>query len=431
MSIATFNVDATPPIGTALAYDMVKAEGQPLSARGVVLMGDFKPIVLCAVDWIGIGNNSQTAWKSILAQAAGTLPSRVAVHTLHQHDAPFDDQSIVDLARVYGLQGNFADAGFVSKTMARAARAIRDGIRAPSPITHVGMGQGKVEKVASNRRIQGPDGKVKQMRWTACRDPALRALPEGVIDPLARVIGFWNGDQPVAVLSYYATHPQSFYRTGAPHPDFPGMARSLREKAVPGALHVHFTGAAGDIGAGKYNDGSPENRPILARRLAAGLERAWQDALRSRKVLRPGQVGWRMEPVTLPPSQGYAEESLVRAIESGPAGSRVEQGRALVWWRRCQSGPPIELGCLRLDDALVLHMPGELLVEYQLAAQTMRPERFVCMAAYGDYGPGYIGTREAYPQGGYETGPASRVAPDVEDVLMNAMRKLLLPAEKE
>jgi hypothetical protein len=73
----------------------------------------------------------------------------------------------------------------------------------------------------------------------------------------------------------------------------------------------------------------------------------------------------------------------------------------------------------------VLHMPGELFVEYQLAAQKMRPDAPVLMAAYGDYGPGYIGLAHSYPQGGYETGPVSRVAPEVEPVLMDAIRELL------
>ena len=73
----------------------------------------------------------------------------------------------------------------------------------------------------------------------------------------------------------------------------------------------------------------------------------------------------------------------------------------------------------------MLQIPGELFVEYQLAAQKMRPDNFVCMAAYGEYGTGYIGTKIAYEQGGYETGHVSRVAPEVEDVLMSAMRNLL------
>jgi hypothetical protein len=55
--------------------------------------------------------------------------------------------------------------------------------------------------------------------------------------------------------------------------------------------------------------------------------------------------------------------------------------------------------------------PGELFVEYQLAAKAMRPDRLAAVAAYGDYAPWYIGTAVAYERGGYETGPdASNVA---------------------
>lgn len=71
-------------------------------------------------------------------------------------------------------------------------------------------------------------------------------------------------------------------------------------------------------------------------------------------------------------------------------------------------------------------MPGELFVEYQLAAQAMKPDATVCMAAYGDYGTGYIGTEVAYWEGGYETKPsASNVAPQVEKVLLDGIGKLL------
>jgi hypothetical protein len=100
--------------------------------------------------------------------------------------------------------------------------------------------------------------------------------------------------------------------------------------------------------------------------------------------------------------------------------------KALVWLRRCQKKDPIHVSCLTLEDARILHMPGELFVEYQLKAQKLTPDLFVAMAAYGDYAPGYIGTEIAYGQGGYETSNrASRVAPAVEGVLMDAVKKLL------
>jgi hypothetical protein len=111
--------------------------------------------------------------------------------------------------------------------------------------------------------------------------------------------------------------------------------------------------------------------------------------------------------------------------ESLKTRDRLRAARDLTFVRRVQNGHRIPLSCLRLGDARILHMPGELFVEYQLAAQKMRPEAFVAMAAYGDYGPGYIGTEIAYSQGGYETGIVSRVAPEVETVLMDAIRQLL------
>ena len=81
---------------------------------------------------------------------------------------------------------------------------------------------------------------------------------------------------------------------------------------------------------------------------------------------------------------------------------------------------------MKLGPTRILHLPGELFVEYQLAAKAQRADTHVAVAAYGDYGPWYIGTEVAYGQGGYETGPtASNVAPNVEPVLMSGIGALL------
>jgi hypothetical protein len=131
--------------------------------------------------------------------------------------------------------------------------------------------------------------------------------------------------------------------------------------------------------------------------------------------------------VKLPLSHIYNTKDLqARVADSAlPVKERLAAARNLAWAQRCESGHEIELSCLHIGSAYVLHMPGELFVEYQLDAQKMRPKDAVFMAAYGDYGPGYIGTYIAYSQGGYETGPVSRVAPEVEGALKQAMHVLL------
>src|SRR5688572_20905697 len=94
LRIAAFDVDATPPIGSMMAYDPVTNLWEMgLRARGIALLGAGEPIVLCAVDWIGIANGGHDAFRNELAKAAGTSPQRVAVHALHQHDAPDCDFS--------------------------------------------------------------------------------------------------------------------------------------------------------------------------------------------------------------------------------------------------------------------------------------------------------------------------------------------------
>ena len=166
------------------------------------------------------------------------------------------------------------------------------------PITHYGYGEAAVVEVASQRRIQGPDRRIRASRTSSTRDPAIRAEPEGVIDPVVSVLSFWDGSSPVAVLSFYACHR-------------------------------------------------------------------------------------------------------------------------------------IDVTCLRVGTTRMLHLPGELFVEYQLAAKAMRPDLRVMMAAYGDYGPGYIGTAVAYLEGGYETQPtSSNTTPEAEAVLMAAMRGLLGQADR-
>ena len=426
LSLAVFDIDATPPVGSLMAYDPVTNKWDlGLRARGVVLLGAGPPIVLCAIDWIGIANEAHDAFRARLAVAAGTSAERVAVHTLHQHDAPDCDFSAETILKQAKLEPRQYESSFQRQTLNELERAVRLALQHPEPIRELGLGEAQVEQVASNRRILGPDGKVRAVRYTSCRDPSLRAEPEGTIDPVVSLVSFWNGNRPVAVLSYYATHPQSYYRTGVPNPDFPGVARFLRQLSVPAALHIHFTGAGGNVGAGKYNDGSPENRRILAERLADGMRRAWEST--KRELLTPETIGWAVESVALPPAKDLDEARLEAQLkERDPRPVAVSGASRLAWVRRCRAGHRIDVSCLRLGRARILHLPGELFVEYQLAAKTERPDLFVAMAAYGDYAPWYIGTAKAYEEGGYETTPpAPNVSPGAQAELLRAIRKLL------
>ena len=420
LRVGTFAADVTPPLGTPLCYGLVPAGvavSDKLWARGVVLLpAGERPIVLCAVDWLGIGNQSRDRWLAVLGKAAGTTPERVALHTVHQHDAPGDDFTAHSLLPA-GVP--LFDNDFARGAALRVAAALKN-LKAVA-VTQVTGGAAAVEGVASNRRILGADGRVAFGRMTACRNSTFCAEPEGVIDPLLRSVSFWGRDKRIATLSYYATHPMSYYGKGVISADFVGHARDLQKDT----FQVHFTGAAGNIGAGKYNDGSPGMRPVLAERMASAMARAKA----AEKPLPMEAVRWVTEPVRLPlrEGKGFGEAEMMAAIgdASLDAKQRANNARYLAYYRFVKGGRRLDLTALRLGGFSVVHMPGELFVEYQLAAAKERAGELVATAAYGDYGPMYIGTRRAYDEGGYETTAVSRVAPAVEDVLLTAVRKLL------
>lgn len=423
LRLSCFDIDATPPVGSRLAYDIeTNTWDLGLRAKGIVILGAGQPVVLCAVDWLYICNDSHDAFRQALAEAVGTIPERVAVHTVHQHDAPYSDFGAEKIMTESQTDPGCFQGDFARELIRKLAVTVRQSLRMSEPVTHVGFGSAIVESVASNRRILDEKGRVRATRWTTTTDSALRAEPEGVIDPEVALVSFWNNDKPLAVLSYYATHPQSYYRTGIANPDFPGIARFFRQLAVPDALHVHFTGAGGNITAGKYNDGAHLNRLLLAEHLAEGMKRAWESTVRD--PVTSSDVKWAFESVLFTlPEHLQKLKSGIAATDTLIDGNLAPK---LVWIRRIENGIKSDVTCLSLGRIRILNFPGELFVEYQLFAKLLRKDLLVAVAAYGDCGAGYIGTSVAYEQGGYETGQVSLVGPDAETLLVNAIHKLLV-----
>lgn len=423
LSVSTFEADITPPLHTPLCIGLVmpgERVDDPLLARGVVLHPDGQaPVVLCALDWLGVGNESHDRWRRRLAQAARTTPERVTVHTVHQHDAPGSDDSAVTLLKSKGLTNVLQDDTFAAAALERVAKAV--AVAKSIPVTHLSAGKATVRDIASNRRILNPDGTFRFQRLTSCRDSPLCDAPVGTIDPELKSVSFWNHGRRVTTLSYYASHPMSHYGKGAISADFAGLAR----RAQTDTFQVYFTGAAGNIGAGKFNTGAPENRPKLAARLAEAMA----EAKANEKRVELDTIRWTVVPTVLPHRQGKdytgeAIEAILNDTKREPK-FRANNARYLAWLERCRQGHKIDITALHIGSIHLLHMPGELFVEYQLAALKERPNETVALAAYGDYGPMYIGTAKAYSEGGYETSQVSRVGPEAEEILLAAIRRAL------
>ncbi|GIW87082.1 MAG: hypothetical protein KatS3mg108_1406 [Isosphaeraceae bacterium] len=426
--LARFKVDATPPLGHPLCGGWItpaRAVDDPLWLRGLVIQAEGPPVVLAAFDWTGILNRSHQLWREALADAARTSPDRVAIHTVHQHNAPFIDHDANQWLAQARSEPLIFDPKWHDALIDRARARVRAALDGAVPVTHVGFGLAPVAKVASNRRVMGPDGKVAHIRFSACPDPAVRAAPEGTIDPNLRSVAFYGpDDRPLARLHYYTTHPMSYYGDGRVTADFVGIARNRRQTAEPDCRTVYFTGCAGNITAGKYNDGSPDNRAILADRLHAGMIAADTRADTNRHAFT--FLRWSTHTLQLQPFEDLDAETLQARIHD-PARTTAERNSAamrLSFLRRCESRHGLVLVRCDLPGVTLLHLPGETFVEYQLEAQQLLPDAPLATAAYGDDGPWYLCLERSFAEGGYEP-TASFAARSSEHPYRAAIRSLL------
>jgi hypothetical protein len=309
----------------------------------------------------------------------------------------------------------------------RVAEALRVALRAPArSITHVGIGRARVEQVASNRRYLLPDGSLSYHRTSASHEQAAFDADEGTIDPWLTTLSFWDGDEPVLALSHYAVHPMSYYGNGEVSADFTGMARRARARALPGVTQLYVSGCAGNVTAGKYNDGAPENRAVLARRIEAAMAEAWTATRRvplERAAFRSTQLAF--EPRTGP---GHTPAELAtRLANDDRQYDQCLAAMALSWRARLASGEPVDMPVLDLGPAVLVLLPGETYVEYQLLAQALRPDTTVIAIGYGESGTGYIPTSLQLDEGDENLGDWYWVSESAEAVLRDGLERALAP----
>ena len=429
-SLTTFSADVTIPVGhPCMGGGIAPARiiVDPLEAIGFVLRGGTldRPVVLVSVDWCEIRGEAYDRWRDALAEVAGTDRQHVLVSAIHQHDAPVVDLAAQRLLEAHHAAGAVCDLGFHEETVARVAHALQDCLeRTPRPVTHIGIGTAKVDRVASNRRYELADGTISYHRTSASHDPQAHRAPEGTIDPWLKTLSLWNHDEPLLALSHYAVHPMSYYGGGEVSADFIGIARRARQAALPEIVQIYVSGCSGNVTAGKYNDGSRDNRSVLAGRIESAMAEAWAGTER-----RPlDTAAFRSVPLVFEPraGEGYSHAELTERMTTDPNPyGQCLAAMGLSWRHRLSTGQPVDLPVLDLGHSVVALLPGEAYVEYQLRAQALRPDAFVLAVGYGESATGYIPTARQLTEGDPNLGDWYWVSETAERILNDGLERAL------
>lgn len=427
LQVGLFSVEVSPPLGHACmggGISPVVSYDDPLEAKGIVFVpGDQPPVVAVSVDWCEIRHDAHDAWRKAIASAVGTTPERVLVSSVHQHDAPVADLRAEAILKKAGAKGSVCFPGFNAETVLRVARSAKDSLKDLKKVDTIAASRAPVQGVSSNRRTVDSMGRVRFDRGSTTRDADLRNGDVGVIDPDVAMISFVSGKKTIAALFCYATHPMSRYGKGAVSADFPGIARRMVERTHPGLHAIYFSGCSGNVTAGKFNDGSPDRRMILAKSLADGMNLALANA---KPIAR---TGFRFESIpyslVFRNTPGFETKTLEGKLGAPRPFDQCLAAMGLSAQERLAR--PLDLPVIDFGSAALLLAPGESYVEYQLYAKSLRPEGVVLCAGYGESVTGYVPTEKAWAEKDSNLGDWCWVAPGSEKPLKEAIARALVP----
>jgi hypothetical protein len=440
----------TPPVGIYLTgfagrppstgvHDDLYATALVLAERGG---GDAAErdsrVALVALDLLGLYSDQLTAAvKARVRQVTGIAPERVLLNCSHTHYGP-----VTGFGREGADTPEAAAYHVVLPHLIAGAVAMADGARRPAALA---AGRGSI-KVGINRRERTPDGRivlgqnpegpldseVLVWRFDAAGEPVEPGAPAGWVR---------RAPEPVAVVIGYACHAVSLSgRMREVTADFPGVACRVVEGLVGGtALFVQ--GACGDINPSLMAPdwGVPQR---LGRALGAEAARvallAQPIAALPLRVARatldlPGLLPVSVEAGRALVARLEAEREQLDA-QGGNAGRRfwneTRLERARQGLAALEGGAPLlpvrgEVAALRVGDAALAANPGELFCEIGLAIKRASPFPWTGIAGYTDGGVGYVPTRAAYPEGGYEVESACRVNPEAGDMIEETSVRLL------
>ena len=415
LRVGIARADITPPVGIPMVgfagRGPATAGGDPLTATALAAQCGLARGVWIGLDLLQLQADTVMQFRRAIQGATDLPPFAIALSCSHTHYGPSIDRGEEEVVAAYRAH--------VEHVLAGVARQAWDALQ---PV-RLGVGWGETG-IGVNRRERKADGRM-----------VLGQNPAGPVDRQVGVARLEDeAGVPLATLVNAACHPvcqsSRMQRLSA---DFPGAMRQVVER-LTGAPCIYIQGACGDVNPIRMEDAYEPARS-LGTRLGCRAVDVWETvatepaaglAVWHKGVQLPGYrygspdeaAGWRDELTAqierLEQEDGasagtlwWARHRLERveeALDSWQTGQAIESvGAQVQTWR---------LGPLGLATA-----PGEIFADNGLAVKGQSPFADTFFAGYTNGSVGYVPTRSAYPEGGYEVTHACRVDPGADEML--------------
>lgn len=387
MNVGTAQIDITPETGAELSGFSLRTQPHTgvldrLQARALYLVDGAQPLLWIHCDLIGFDAGIVAAFRQWAQRDLGLSPSQVMLSATHTHSGP----CTIRLA-----EAGAYDERYVEFLQIQLQRAAHQAMRRTEACTVVAA-EGRLE-LAVHRR-----------------NPA-----SAHTDPRVGVVGFQRADATfVAAIANYPVHPVALgHENRHLSADLFGPAAEELSRQLPGLPLVLMTnGACGNL--------NPPAEGVTCEQVAAwGREIAKAVTPRLQTVPTPlsSSLQTAVMKCALPLDvldragiDSYAEK-LLAGVTGGSPEWQAKLGRAVEQWRRSLTSAidggrvvhqrEVEVFVVRIGEVIFVGAAAELFSEFTDWVRRDTGLRVYTVGyANGDWG--YLTTRAAYAEGGYE-----------------------------
>jgi len=394
----------TPAIGLEIPglFERRTAEGvaDDLFVRAVVLDDGRTCAALVQTDAIAVPNGMVKAARKQARELCGIEPRHCMIAATHTHSGG-------------PLLGGFlseADSGYISFVATQTASAVAEAYHARQKVLS-GVECAQAEGFAYNRRFRMTSG--PEVTHPGKGNPGIveAAGPE---DPTVTVLGFRDpsGHRPVGCIVHFACHATHMngLRYSADYPRW--IVDTLQGVYGRGFGVVFLNGACGDVTQVDNRSTRPmEMGPYWCERTGRGVAGAALLALARMDSVKTVSVhcdsvqvhaGIRESTVQ---SRRAARNLLAQKAVTAEDVDTV-YAREMLEVEKMRGANPkraLEIMAVRIGETLLWGVPGEYFQRYAIEVRAESPLAPACCVELANGYHGYICTREAFPDGGYES----------------------------
>jgi len=372
--------------------------------------------------------NVATPLRDKIAKRCGIPADHVFMQGLHQHTSlrigtrphvwgpGFDDKTYLDV-----LYRKFCDVAQLAIADLKDAEMLQAEAQPPEPLSFI-------------RRYRMKDGSVKTNPGLG--NPEV-AEPLDLSDNTVRLLRFKREGADDIALVNFSCHPDVIGGTGF-SADWPGFVRRYTEKALEGVKCILVNGAQGD--SNHFNVFLPREEGLkrrgyshadfMGKMISDTAVSLWDKA----QPMETGRVWGKVEMIYNETNTSGIErmEECQRIRDEIARGERpqfktateIGENSRIAEIQKETLFQKVPVSVLCIGGAGFVGFGGEPFTRYATNAREVGAPLYIVTACLTNGGQGYLPTKEAFEEGGYEAG-SSRFTPSLEQEAKDAAKKLL------